>query len=313
MRTIRVIVTAVAVPVLLSACGGGSDGNTTVPLAGGPAGDGSGFTTIGKTFFNEDDGIKFADALGGSFSDVFEAIAGGLSQNSTASSTSGDSISQRMKRATESESIACESSGSITNSVSSDAAGQPTSVTISFNDCVNGTNRANGSISFTVSGTETNQTVALNFNNFRSIDNGENSAINGGISINVAETGGSTSTTISGSNITMVTAGETVILSNYSLKSTDDVNGGSSLEGGSTITTGAGALTMSISPALTVGFNDDYPTSGVIAWSHSDGSSLSINADSGDANTFNYVISDGATTTSGVGNWSETDIGEISL
>jgi len=294
MRTIRVILTAVAVPVLLSACGGGSgDSNINVPLAGGPAaptGDGGGFTTSGKTFFNEDDGIKFADALGGSFADVFGAITGGLDQGTTASNAPADtSIAQRMKRATQTENIACSTSGAISNSVTTnDATGEPTAATISFNDCVNGSSRSNGSISFTVSGTEPNQTVSLSFNNFNSVDAGETSSINGSINISVSDTGASSTTTISGSSISMASAGETVVLSNYSLTSTDDSTGASSLEGRSTITTAAG-------------------------WSHSDGSTLRINADSGDATTFDYVISDGNSTTSGVGKWSETDIGEITL
>ena len=311
MRTIRVFLTAVAVPVLLSACGSGTDGESDAPVI---TGDGSGFTTSGRTFFNDSDGIKFADALGGSFSDVFAAISGGLG-GAGPTTASDASISQRMKRATQSQNLECANSGSISNSfTTNDSTGELTATTMSFNNCLSDGNLSNGSISFTVSGSETNQTVAVIFNQFRSVEDGDTSSIDGAININVLQSGSALSTTISGSSITMVSAGETVVISNYSLQSDmDDVSGASSLEGGSTITTAAGVLTMSISPALRVASNDDYPSTGVIAWSHSDGSSLSIDADSGDAATFNYVISDGASTASGVGNWSETDIGEFSL
>lgn len=311
MRNCLRFLTAVAVPVVLSACGAGTDSDSNSPII---TGDGSGFTTSGKTFFNDSDGIKFADALGSSFSDVLAAITGGMG-GASSTLASDSSISQRMKRATQSESAACASSGTISNTVTSnDSTGKITAVTMSFNNCLSDGNLSNGSISFAVSGTETNQSVAVDFNQFRSVDGGDTSSIDGVININAVQSGTTFLTTISGSNITMVSAGETVAITNYNLRSeVDDISGATSLEGGSTITTGAGALTMSISPALSVAGNADYPSTGVIAWSHSDGSSLSIDADTGNAATFNYVISDGVSTTSGVSNWSETDIGEFAL
>ncbi len=311
MRNCLRFLTAVAVPVVLSACGAGTDSDSNSPII---TGDGSGFTTSGKTFFNDSDGIKFADALGGSFSDVLAAITGGMG-GASSTLASDSSISQRMKRATQSESAACASSGTISNTVTSnDSTGKITAVTMSFNNCLSDGNLSNGSISFAVSGTETNQSVAVDFNQFRSVDGGDTSSIDGVININAVQSGTTFLTTISGTNITMVSAGETVAITNYNLRSeVDDISGATSLEGGSTITTGAGALTMSISPALSVAGNADYPSTGVIAWSHSDGSSLSIDADTGNAATFNYVISDGVSTTSGVSNWSETDIGEFAL
>ena len=311
MRNCLRFLTAVAVPVVLSACGAGTDSDSNSPII---TGDGSGFTTSGKTFFNDSDGIKFADALGSSFSDVLAAITGGMG-GASSTLASDSSISQRMKRATQSESAACASSGTISNTVTSnDSTGKITAVTMSFNNCLSDGNLSNGSISFAVSGTETNQSVAVDFNQFRSVDGGDTSSIDGAININAVQSGTTFLTTISGSNITMVSAGETVAITNYNLRSeVDDISGATSLEGGSTITTGAGALTMSISPALSVAGNADYPSTGVIAWSHSDGSSLSIDADTGNAATFNYVISDGVSTTSGVSNWSETDIGEFAL
>lgn len=311
MRNCRLFLTAMAVPVLLSACGAGSDSESNSPTI---TGDGSGFTTSGRTFFNDSDGIKFADALGGSFSDVLTAIMGGVG-GASSTEASGGSISQRMKRATQSDSVACASGGTISNTVtSSDSTGEIASVTMSFNNCLSDGNLSNGSVSLSVSGTETNQSVAIDFNQFRSVEGGDTSSIDGAININAVQSGSTFLTTISGSNITMVSAGETVAITNYNLRSeVDDISGATSLEGGSTIITGAGALTMSISPALSVAGNADYPSTGVIAWSHSDGSSLSIDADTGNGDTFNYVIGDGSSTTSGVGNWSETDIGEFAL
>ena len=134
MRTIRAFATAVAIPVFLTACSsGGSDSG------------GSGFTGGGETFFNDTDGIKFADALGGSFSDVFAAVFGGL--NSGSSTASDSSISQRMKRISQTDTQQCDSGGTIAVSTNTnDATNEINSIGMTFNNCVTDGNRANGGI-----------------------------------------------------------------------------------------------------------------------------------------------------------------------
>lgn len=314
MRTIRVFATACVVPVLLSACGGGGSGgsfpgsNSSVET-----GTGDGFTGGGATFFNDADGIKFADSIGGSFNAIFDAIFAGFNQDAT---TASGTLNQRVKRAAQTDTTQCSTGGSISvTSNINDATGELTSMSMSFNNCSSEGSVANGSMSLSMTGTETNSTVTMSFNNFTTTDGSDTSSLSGTISVSVVESGSLMTSTISGDTFTMASAGEAVTFSNYNLTSViNDDTDAASISGGATIaTTSDGTLVMSIDPALQTNGNEDYPVSGTIGWVHSDGSQLLIDADTGDVNTFNYTIHDGATVSSGVGNWADTDVGGFAL
>ncbi len=309
MRTFRILATAVAAPLLLVACG--SDSN---PTPGGTTGSTTQSTDNGgRSFFNDTDGISFANTMGGGFSNALEAVLGGLGGSS--SIASGSSLQARVARATSSESIACDGGGLISiSSTTDDATGEPTAFGLSFSDCVIEGAVSNGSVNFAISGSETNQTITMSFNSFSSVEKDETNSINGTVSISVlSDQSNAFSTTISGSSLTMVSGGETITYSNYNLTSGQDGAGNTSVGGAATITAGGGTLTMTIDPALVTNTSSDYPETGTISWTHSDGSSLSIDADTGNAATFSYVISDGASTTSDIGLWADTDVGAIAL
>ncbi|MEE9333923.1 MAG: hypothetical protein V3U65_07505 [Granulosicoccaceae bacterium] len=312
MRIFRTFATAVAIPILLSACSsdssspadtGGSTGGTT----GSTTGD-----TSGTTFFNDADGISFANTIGSGFSNALDAVLSGVGSGGSIASASN--LSQRLARATDIESTACDGGGTIAvSSTVDDTTAEVTDFGLTFNSCNSGGVLSTGGVSFTISGAAPTQAVTMNFDNFASLENGESNSINGTVSIALSNTNGVISTTVSGTSITMVTGGETITYSNYNLMSGQDSAGNSSISGAATIATSSdGTLMMSINPALVTGASD-YPETGTILLSHSDGSSLTINADTGDASTYSYIISDGVSTTSNVGNWSDTDIGEIEL
>ncbi len=309
MRTIRVFATACVVPVLLSACGGGGSGGS---FPGVDTGSGEGFTGGGDTFFNDVDGIKFADSIGGSFNAIFDSIFAGFNQDTTASGT----FNQRVKRAAQTDTTQCSSGGSISvTSNINDATGELTSMSMSFNNCSSEGSVANGSMTLSMTGTQTNSTVTMSFNNFSTTDGSDTSSLAGTISVSVVESGSLMTSTISGDRFTMASAGEAVTFSNYNITSViNDDTDAASLSGGATIeTTSDGTLVMSIDPALQTNGSDDYPVSGTIGWVHSDGSQLLIDADTGNANTFNYTVNDGASVSSGVGNWADTDVGGFAL
>ncbi len=323
MRIFRTLATAVALPVLLIACSSDSStpGTTTGTTTGATTGTTTGATTGNTTgsttrsFFNADAGISFANTMGGGFSNAFAAIAGGLGGGDTTAGRSdlGTTLKQRVTRATQSDSVACDGGGSLTvTSTTNDATGEPTAFGLTFNNCVSEGVVSTGSVSFSVAGAEPNQTITMNFNNFGSVENGITNSINGSVSIAVVESGAATSVTISGSSITMVSDGETITYSNYSLASGQDSAGNASISGSATITTSEGTVMMVIDPPLVTGASD-FPETGALLLTHSDGSSLLIDADSGDPATFNFVINDGGTITTGVESWANTDVDEIAL
>jgi hypothetical protein len=311
MRSIRVFASAVVVPVLLTACGGGGSSDSSFPAIN--TGTGDGFTGGGDTFFNDTDGLKFADSIGGSFNAIFDAIFAGFDQDTTAAA---GTFNQRIKRAAQTETAQCDTSGSISvTSNVNDATGELTSLTMSFNNCSTDGNVANGSMTLSITGTQTNSSVTMSFNNFTTTDGTDTSSLQGTINVSVAESGSLMTSTISGSTFTMASAGETVTFSNYNMTSViNDATDAASLSGGATIATSSdGTLVMSIDPALQTDGSADYPTSGTLSWVHSDGSQLLIDADTGNVDTFNYTINDGGSVSSGVGNWADTDLGGLSL
>lgn len=308
MRNIRLSLSLVAISALASACGTGtSEDSPSAQLSSG-----TGFTGGGDTFFNDVDGIKFADSIGGSFNTILDAVFSGFDQDTSIAS---GTFTQRMRRAAQTETTQCESSGSITViSTINDSTQELSGISMNFNNCVSGSSQTNGGLSLALSGSEPNITVAVSFNNFNTIENGDTSSLDGEISISVSESGSQINTTISGSSFTLASAGETVSFTNYTLNSVvNDITDAASISGGATIVTGAGSLSMSINPALSTNGEDDYPTTGIIEWMHTDGSSLLIDADTGDVNTFSYSVSDGAAVSSGVSNWSDTDVSGISM
>jgi len=315
MRILRNLAAAVAIPVLLVACS--SDSSNPPSTTGGTT------STTGETgdraFFNDDAGFSFANTMGGGFSNAFDAIFGGLGAGSGATASSGiatrSGLSARLSaRATESETSACDGGGTASYSITTnDTTMELTSFALAFNNCVTDGAVSNGSVSFSITGTEANPVISMTFNNFVTVENGVSNSINGNVRVTVTESAnGAISTTIAGSQITMVADGETITYSNYSLVSSQDSAGNASVSGTATITTVDGTLVMTIDPPLVTGISD-YPETGTINWSHSDGSSLEINADTGDAATFSYTVNDGVTVTSGIATWAETDVGEISL
>ncbi len=290
--------------LVLTACGGGSDNPESDIVVPDPTTQTPVVTQTpgGSGFFNAESKFDYADTLFGSFLGFFRSttvVASGLD-------------AKRSIAAVATESLPCDS-GSLSYTVSTnDSTGELTAASLNFNNCRQGLETSTGSVeisgSFDDSGDNGSATITAN--NFSVTGGVEPLALNGSLTISAQSNGNTTSGSISGTSITMTAGIETVVFSNYSLTASGNTDTGSgSISAAMQIDSNiAGTLTMAINPPLVVTAQSEYPESGLLVMTHSDGSSLTMNADTGDASTFSYIINDNGTVTSGVANWSETEV-----
>jgi len=120
----------------------------------------------------------------------------------------------------------------------------------------------------------------------------EDIALNGSVDLQVQDSASGSEFSISGPNFSVTAAGESITFSDYSITAIDNVNAGTaSLSAAMTVSSNVdGTITFAIDPPLAGNDSDDYPTSGVLTMTHSDRSSLTIDADNGDPETFCRVF-----------------------
>ncbi len=295
MRKLAVTVLP-AVAATLSACGGdsssGIDGVTT--------------PTTTTPFFNDQAPLDFANAMGGKMNNLISP---------TLSVFTGTSATASFKRgvlATEMMTLNCQSGTASMQETTDDATFETTALSASFNNCSSGTETINGSISISGSGLAENAdagSVSLVIDNF-TVSGTAPASVDGSVQLSVTVAGDETTATVQGPGLTMTSDGETISFTNYAMTvinnaATDAVSAQGTMTMASSID---GTITMSINPALETPdqSTNEYPVSGTIALTHSDGSSLTINADTGNPQTFSYVVNDGSATVSGSGNWDDT-------
>jgi len=196
-------------------------------------------------------------------------------------------------------------SGSISSSFAVDAMGNLNDGSIVFNNCVVAGETSSGTITFTSSSSGATESININFADFGTSGPSGTSSINGGVSLVVSDDG---NFSLFGTNITFVADGETTVFSDFAFDvGVDLTTGATSLSAQANIASSTdGTIQFAIDPAF-VASGDGYPTIGMLNLTHSDGSALTIDANTGNPATYNYSItSDGATTT-GVGNWDDED------
>ncbi len=259
-------------------------------------------------FFNDQDGLDFANSLGGNLSRLFSAALGGSSGAIARNPQSESGISVR---ATSNETSTCDTGSVAATTVTDDNTGELTSLDLVFNNCNSGGTVSSGSVGMVTSGSGANQQIDLTFNNFATADQTSSSSINGSISMSGSDSGSGSSFNINGPELTMQTNEETVSFRNYSLSASNDYeSGASSLGLNANISSSVdGDVSVTIDPPLTVPDDTfDYPTGGRIQMVHADGSALDINADNGDASTFDYIVTNNGSTTSGTESWEDSDL-----
>jgi len=294
------------VTTLITACGGGSSGDSAAVIVETNQ-SGSGASRNGP-FFNAEAGIGFANNFGKSMTRVFNAASGGVGDSFGEEPTEDSYFSSR---AIQSDSFPCDT-GSLDTSIDiDDESGELNGLALSFNNCNSGGSLSTGSMAVTISGSFDNPQYSLQFDNFTSTDADGTSAIDGMLNASGSQSGETSTMAISGSSLSMRLDDEQTTFKNYALTVVDtETSGTSALSGSAQLESSVdGNIDISINPPLSVGSEgDDYPESGGIVMTHSDGSSLAINADNGDPESFDYTISADGATTSGVERWDNTDL-----
>jgi len=303
------IALAIASSVALVGCGGAGDSfpEGVSPTAAG-AGSGSGSSSGGNgSFFNDQDGVSYATNMGTTLSDIVSRALGSTSKGFSAAQDEAAFNDDPLNGATSGQSSntveQCDS-GTVSSSFVLDQSDNLESASIVFNNCVIAGQTSTGTMTFTTSSSGNTETINITFDDFASSGPDGNSLIDGGLSMTM---NGEASSSISGTQLTMVADGETTVFSDFGLYVSDSA-GNASVGGQATIASSVdGTIQFSIDPALS-GPSDGYPVIGTLSMVHSDGSALSINANTGNAETYNYSITNNGSTTTGTGNWADEDL-----
>ena len=302
---------AIACSIALVGCGG--SGGESEDVLGGPvnAGDTANPSDVATdpdmelapveatgSFFNATDGVRFASSLGENLSSIL-ASALGATSGGGGSATGADVVA----RTTREDFVEPCDSGSISSSFNSDASGEVGVSSIVFNNCTFDGQTSTGSISIQSSASGNSENLVLEFADFGSTGPQGDSFIDGDINVAISD---DLSSSISGTQLTMTADGETTVFSNFELTTaSDDVSGNSTVGGMATIaSTTDGTIEFSLIPAFS-GPADGFPTVGTLNLSHSDGSFLIIDANTGDPDTYSYTVSGDGSVTSGEGRWDE--------
>ena len=292
-------VPAVSLNVLLAACGGGSGGdNMAQDVIDDP--------NPQAAFFNDEAGLNYVDSMLSRFFSVFRPIA----------NLADDDSAKRTITAIQSETVSCDGGGSVGLSLSDGTEAEiPESISINFNNCIEDGETSNGSIMLVldldVSGD--NGMVTISANDITITGGEEDIAIDGAVTVALESTDTFNIFSISGSNFSFSAGDESISISDYNITAIDNFSSGSSiLEAAMTVTSNMeGTVMFSVNPPFQINDADDYPFSGTLSITHTDGSSLTLNADNGDPETFDFVVNDGSTTSSGVQRWDETELEEL--
>ena len=300
----RFSVLAIVCGVAMVGCGGSGGGDDTSALnaSGGPLAPTAPAGPNG-TFFNDIDGVNFASTVGGGLLNVVERAIGSSDRTFSSAAVADNPASGVFNDETSVE--PCDS-GSISYSVATDANDELGNASIVFNNCVEDGQTTTGTMSFSSSSSGSSESLNVSFGDFATSGPEGDSSIDGNVSMEFGENG---SGSISGSQLTLVADGETTTFSNFGLDGTlNDTTNEMSVTGQAVIASSTdGTIQFNIDPALT-GPADGNPTVGQLSLIHSDGSSLTIDANTGNPDTYSYTIFGNGSTSSGVGNWENEDI-----
>jgi len=307
MKTLsKCIFPAIGCVLFLTACGG-SDEDTSAGQAFIPD------PQPEISFFNDDASTDYVNSMITRFVSAFSPLSSFLDDDSVAKNTF---VKRTIARA-ESLSQSCTGGGNFTISAEiDDVTEELTSFDVVLNGCIENGQTSNGGLSLTsnLDASGDNGTVSLAANNLTLTGGEENIALDGTVNVQLQTTGAESTFTISGPNFSMTAGSESITYSNYSVSAvSNDVTDAVSLSASMTVaSTVDGTITFVIDPPLTMEVNSDYPISGTLTMTHSDGSSLALNADNGNPETFDFTINDNGTITTGTQRWDDTDLGDLS-
>jgi len=291
-------VTVLAASMALVGCGGSSDFDTG---NNGPS-TGSNVPSSGS-FFNANDGVNFATKLGGKLSGVTTNAVDSTSQGLSNSAQNDDPTSGVYN---DSNSVEQCDSGSVSYSFATDAADNLENASIVYNNCVLGGQTTTGTITMNATNSGPSESLTIAFGDFGNTGADGDSYIDGAVTMSFSDNGDAS---INGTSLTMTADGETTTFTNFALNTATDPNGTDvSVDGQATIASSVdGTITFVINPAL-VGPADGNPVVGQMLMTHEDGSSLLINADTGNPATYNYTVNGNGAITTGTANWDDAGL-----
>jgi len=180
---------------------------------------------------------------------------------------------------------------------------------ISFNNCILSGDSFNGTMRMTVKSwvSEFNFSMGTTFNLSTVVD-GIAASSNGSMDIALMDTGSTTTITLSSSSMTGTVGTETTTMTNLNVVVTESSTGYTTdLSMNVSSNTIGGSVNIDTDPAFGFGPFDDYPNTGTLTVTGSDGTYVSLNADTGDLNTVILTVFDGTATTSDEIPWSQLE------
>jgi len=296
---------AVTCSIVLSGCGSSSDtvilddptvADSDTDLAGSDPDD----VVVEGSFFNAEDGLSFASDLGEAssmFTQVLDSSSNVFDDDTPDDDDPTDDLVEDDTAAAE-----CDS-GSISTSVETDANDNPESASIVFNDCVASGQTTTGSLAISTSSLDGPEIVTIEIADFATSGPEGDSSVDGVITL-IAQ--GESSFLVDSTLLTLTADDETVTFSDLSFDASADAIAGTVTIGGQTsiASSSDGAIDLSLDPAFS-GPEDGNPAIGVLTLTHEDGSSLVIDANTGDPDTFAFTINDNGSISTGIGQWDE--------
>ncbi|MEM7209098.1 MAG: hypothetical protein AAF434_14845 [Pseudomonadota bacterium] len=168
---------------------------------------------------------------------------------------------------------------------------------INADNCSNGISTQNGGVSFEINSfSETDASFTFSYNNLNITSGSDTVNANGSITMSVSDNGTTETISITSSQLSISYNSDVVTLTNYSVIAT--LTGfTATLDADYTITTPEGSVTVTTDPRFEGPTFNACPIVGTMTISGSDGTSVSLNADTGNANTMLLTINNGSSVT----------------
>ena len=293
-----------------------------IACSGGSSGGGSG-TTQDLIAIDQENGQQIASAgLSGTSAVQDQSDSTDFLDTSSGTSAVTRSIAmarQILNRATQSFTLECDS-GSITLTANDANDSQELdagdSLSVTFNDCVETedgkTNRSNGRFVLTINsisadGNSSNATA--DYQDLTIVEDGETASIDGKMTVDVQVNGDVETITVSGNRVDFSDENETGSLIDFTFRTTTNTQ---TLAWSESINTEIqsseiGGRVIVTTPTELQGMGENYPDTGEIVFTGSQGSYTSLNADTGDNDTVLVTVFDGSVTNSDTVNWDDLE------
>lgn len=322
MKSILSIAISCAV---LSGCGGGSDSDSsTFPAV-------SDFSPIQLDSENASDTVSAAfEGVGG----VSDAEGTGLELNDEATSSSNgialaqmfaeqylSSSSEQPLEAiqSDSESFDCDVSGSISLQAQGDLTIEGSSLQATYNSCVESDMTITGSLRIDIFANSSDDAdLKFTFSDLTVADSLETSTLNGDLrlTLQISETIQTNTISSDQLNVLSSVSGNEVISALRLEAVLDSDSAPSTLEMAFELASDelGGRLTFTTPELMRFsGTETDNPTTGIFEVTGASGSSVTLNADTGDTATVLFTLFDGSSTTSDTVSWASIDGSELSV